>query len=209
MIGAASSTVVSHNSLYTNDVGIYTDTGVTIDHNDVASRDFGIATDYRERGAGRSQLDDRRHLRDLGVRRNRHLQPQLGERQLGRRSLVGRHRHAQLQPQQLRYGIAQQSDLGLPLAAVAHQRDHRARPAGAPGRGLQLAPTSVIRTRATIASRAHPAPFADWATPHPALIPHEAPGSSRRYPPIPARPRAKDPALAGNPRRFPPSPQAP
>ena len=46
MIGAASSTVVSHNSLYTNDVGIYTDTGVTIDHNDVASRDVGIATDF-------------------------------------------------------------------------------------------------------------------------------------------------------------------
>lgn len=45
-IGAASSTVISHNSLNTNDVGIYTDTGVTIDHNDVASRDFGIATDY-------------------------------------------------------------------------------------------------------------------------------------------------------------------
>ena len=46
MIGAAPSTVVSHNSLNTNDVGIYTDTGVTIDHNDVASRWFGIATDY-------------------------------------------------------------------------------------------------------------------------------------------------------------------
>ena len=45
MIGAASSTVVSHNSLNTNDGGIYTDTGVTIDHNDVASRYFGIATD--------------------------------------------------------------------------------------------------------------------------------------------------------------------
>jgi hypothetical protein len=36
----------------------------------------------RERGAGRSQLDDRRHLR-IWTRRNRHLQPQLGERQLG------------------------------------------------------------------------------------------------------------------------------
>ena len=46
MIGAASSTVVSHNSLNTNDGGIYTDTGVTIDHNDVASRYFGIATDF-------------------------------------------------------------------------------------------------------------------------------------------------------------------
>ena len=45
-IGAASSTVISHNSLNTNDGGIYTDTGVTIDHNDVASRYFGIATDY-------------------------------------------------------------------------------------------------------------------------------------------------------------------
>ncbi len=137
MIGAASSTVVSHNSLYTNDVGIYTDTGVTIDHNDVASRDVGIATDIGDAAQVDHKLDDRRHLRDPRVRRNRHLQPQLGERQLGRRSLVGRHRHAQLQPQQLRYGIAQQSGLGLPLAAVAHQRDHRARPAGAPGRGLQ------------------------------------------------------------------------
>ena len=46
MIGAASSTVVSHNSLNANDVGIYTDTGATIDHNDVASLWFGIATDY-------------------------------------------------------------------------------------------------------------------------------------------------------------------
>jgi nitrous oxidase accessory protein NosD len=46
MIGAASSTVVSHNSLNANDVGIYTDTGATIDHNDVASRYFGIVTDY-------------------------------------------------------------------------------------------------------------------------------------------------------------------
>ena len=46
MIGAASSTVVSHNSLYANDAGIYTDTGVTIDHNDVASRWFGIVTDF-------------------------------------------------------------------------------------------------------------------------------------------------------------------
>ena len=46
MIGADSSTVVSHNTLNTNDVGIYTDTGVTIDHNDVASRWYGIATDY-------------------------------------------------------------------------------------------------------------------------------------------------------------------
>jgi hypothetical protein len=45
-IGAASSTVISHNSLNTNDGGIYTDTGVTIDHNDVASRYFGIATDF-------------------------------------------------------------------------------------------------------------------------------------------------------------------
>ena len=44
-IQAASSTVISHNSLNTNDGGIYTDTGVTIDHNDVASRYFGIATD--------------------------------------------------------------------------------------------------------------------------------------------------------------------
>lgn len=45
MIGAASSTVVSHNSLNSNDAGIYTDTGPTIDHNDVASRYFGIVTD--------------------------------------------------------------------------------------------------------------------------------------------------------------------
>jgi nitrous oxidase accessory protein NosD len=45
MIQAASSTVVSHNSLNANDAGIYTDTGPTIDHNDVASRWFGIYTD--------------------------------------------------------------------------------------------------------------------------------------------------------------------
>jgi nitrous oxidase accessory protein NosD len=45
MSGAASSTVVSHNSLNANDAGIYTDTGPTIDHNDVASRYFGILTD--------------------------------------------------------------------------------------------------------------------------------------------------------------------
>jgi len=46
MSGAASSTVVSHNSLNTNDAGIYTDSAVTIDHNDVASRWFGIVTDF-------------------------------------------------------------------------------------------------------------------------------------------------------------------
>jgi len=44
MSGAASSTVVSYNSLNTNDAGIYTDSAVTIDHNDVASRWFGIVT---------------------------------------------------------------------------------------------------------------------------------------------------------------------
>ena len=67
----------------------------------------------------------------------------------------------------------------------------------------------VIRTRATIASRAHPAPFADWATRHPALIPQEAPGSSRRYPPIPAMAGAQSPAHAADPRVFPLSPAAP
>ena len=46
MSGAASSTVVSHNTLNANDAGIYTDTGVTIDHNVVASRWFGILTDF-------------------------------------------------------------------------------------------------------------------------------------------------------------------
>jgi hypothetical protein len=50
MIGAASSTVVSHNSLNANDGGIATDTGVTIDHNDVASRYFGIAPDHADAG---------------------------------------------------------------------------------------------------------------------------------------------------------------
>ena len=51
--------------------------------------------------------------------------------------------------------------------------------------------------------RSHPFASSDAlsfrATPHPALIPHEAPGSSRRYPQIPATQRRKGPLMAAIP----------
>ncbi len=47
------------------------------------------------------------------------------------------------------------------------------------------------------------------ATPHPALIPQGIARSSRRYPAIPARPRARRPAHAANPRISPLRPEAP
>jgi len=59
------------------------------------------------------------------------------------------------------------------------------------------------------ASHAHPGSFAIKATPHPALIPQEAAASSRRWPAIPATPRAEHPASDGNPRLSPLRPQAP
>ena len=58
-------------------------------------------------------------------------------------------------------------------------------------------------------SRAGSALFAAAATEHPAHIPQEVAGSSRRHPPIPATPRSKSPALAGNPCLSPLSPKAP
>jgi hypothetical protein len=51
--------------------------------------------------------------------------------------------------------------------------------------------------------------FSASATPHPAHIPREAAGSSRRRPRIPARPSSKDPARGGNPRPLPLSPEPP
>jgi hypothetical protein len=51
--------------------------------------------------------------------------------------------------------------------------------------------------------------FADETTPHPALIPHEAPGYPLRHPRIPARRKSESPALARDPRLSPLSPQAP
>ena len=54
-----------------------------------------------------------------------------------------------------------------------------------------------------------PLSFATAATPHPALIPREAAGSSRRHPLIPACLRPERPALAGNPRLFRASPDVP
>jgi hypothetical protein len=44
---------------------------------------------------------------------------------------------------------------------------------------------------------------------HPAHIPHELGGSSRRCPEIPATQGAECPCLAGNPRLFPPRPEVP
>src|SRR6266498_2801564 len=46
-------------------------------------------------------------------------------------------------------------------------------------------------------------------TVHPALVPQEVGGTSRRHPRIPATARSKSPALAGNPRLSPLSPEAP
>jgi hypothetical protein len=43
--------------------------------------------------------------------------------------------------------------------------------------------------------------FAAQTTSHPALIPQDAPGSSRLHPPIPARPPPESPAHGGSPRR--------
>ena len=54
----------------------------------------------------------------------------------------------------------------------------------------------------------HP-PLTVVTTPHPAHIPPEGAGSSRRSPTIPARSLAKSPALAGNPRLLPLNPEAP
>jgi hypothetical protein len=56
---------------------------------------------------------------------------------------------------------------------------------------------------------AHTRPFSTRTTPHPAIIPHEPAGSSRKSPAIPATARAKRPAHRGNPRLFPLRPQAP
>jgi hypothetical protein len=50
---------------------------------------------------------------------------------------------------------------------------------------------------APIVSRTDPDSFSKQATARPALIPHDAPGSCRRYPPIPARQRTEIPATAG------------
>jgi hypothetical protein len=51
-------------------------------------------------------------------------------------------------------------------------------------------------------SHVHPALFSTWATAHPALIPHEAPGNPRPYPQIPATPGSKDPLLPGIPAQL-------
>ena len=47
------------------------------------------------------------------------------------------------------------------------------------------------------------------ATPHPALIPQEAVGSSRRHPPMPATPASESPAHGEDPRLLPPIPKQP
>jgi hypothetical protein len=54
---------------------------------------------------------------------------------------------------------------------------------GKEGGDVLPAPGSAIRSRR---SRGDLVSFTSTATTHPALIPHEAPGSSRRCPPIPA-----------------------
>src|SRR4029453_13044351 len=51
--------------------------------------------------------------------------------------------------------------------------------------------------------------FATWATAHPALIPHKAPGNARPHPRIPATEGTESPPHGENPRRFPLSSEAP
>src|SRR5918996_1507504 len=81
---------------------------------------------------------------------------------------------------------------------------------GKEGVVVALALPSEIHSRAgPRGSRPHRALFATWATAHPALIPHEAPGNPRPHPRIPATIRAQSPAVAANPRRSPLSPEAP
>jgi hypothetical protein len=81
---------------------------------------------------------------------------------------------------------------------------------GKEGVDVALARPSDVQVRCKAHENpAPPALLAAWATTHPALIPHEAPGCSRRYPPIPATEVAESPALAGNPRLTPLRPEAP
>jgi hypothetical protein len=47
------------------------------------------------------------------------------------------------------------------------------------------------------------------ATARPALIPHDAPGTSRRYPPIPRKATDRNPCYGGNPRLSPLRPEVP
>ena len=51
--------------------------------------------------------------------------------------------------------------------------------------------------------------FSTRATSHPALIPHEAGGTSGSLPAIPATPESESPAHGGNPRLFPLGAEAP
>src|SRR5918996_3160838 len=63
---------------------------------------------------------------------------------------------------------------------------------GKEGVVVALALPSEIHSRAgPRGSRPHRALFAIWATAHPALIPHEAPGNPRPHPRIPATMRAQ------------------
>src|SRR5918999_1561909 len=63
---------------------------------------------------------------------------------------------------------------------------------GKEGVVVALALPSEIHSRAgPRGSRPHRALFATWATAHPALIPHEAPGNPRPHPRIPAMMRAQ------------------
>ena len=70
---------------------------------------------------------------------------------------------------------------------------------GRPPRTRRCGAFAWVRGEDDRASRAHPVVFATRTTRDPALIPHEAVGSSRRHPAIAAQLEANRPALAGNP----------
>jgi hypothetical protein len=80
--------------------------------------------------------------------------------------------------------------------------DRAGRPNGRRGsaRGCRPRHRSCLGAGTKRQSPAHIPSFAIPTTLHPALIPQEAAGSSRQYPPIPAMPGSESPALVGNPR---------
>jgi hypothetical protein len=112
----------------------------------------------------------------------------------------------------------------LPDEQAARARSGRARPP--PAAGLAESPpepracpagqtasrsraASPVRTRRAGSSRVHPGWFRIRQQSHPALIPREAAGTSRRRPVIPARQVAKSAAHDGNPGLLPGSPGTP
>ena len=78
---------------------------------------------------------------------------------------------------------------------------------GPPASPFRVSPVPTLRRLAPEANiPARPVAFAITTTLHPAHIPPEVAGSSRRYPSIPARWRTKDPLSPRNPRLSPLTP---